>query len=268
MEKTFKKYRMLCLMSFSVMYSFVYLGRFNVNNLMTYISEDISIGSQQQNIISVSVFITYALGSFINGYIADKYGAKKIVIIGGVVTSVLNMSIALQSSWYTILMTWICNGYFQSMIWVGGISILSHWWKEGERGKGVGIANFFSGMSHTVAYLVPLMMVSLWPTLGWRWYFVIPIGILMVFVILFAIFAKETPEDVGLEPYECKSTRHQKGKIILQNWHHRENHHGIIFSASLSLYGGALSQCYPVYADMDFLTGFRIIMKLPTAEIF
>lgn len=207
MENTFKKYRMLCLTLFSAMYSFVYLGRFNVNNLMSYISEDMSISIQHQDLISISVFITYAVGSFVNGYIADKYGAKKIVVIGGIMTCALNISIALQDHWYTVLITCILNGYFQSMIWVGGISILSHWWREGERGKGVGIVNFFSGMSHTVAYLVPIMMASLWPALGWRWYCVIPIGILMIFVVIFAIFAVEKPEDIGLKPYEGKTLR-------------------------------------------------------------
>ena len=131
-----------------------------------------------------------------------------MIVTGGVATSVLNMCISIQHDWSALLLINILNGYFQSMIWVGGINILSKWWVEGERGKGVGIANFFSGMSHTVAYIFPVMVVSLWPQFGWRGAFIVPIAVLMLFVILFAVFAKEKPENAGLEPYEGKVDRH------------------------------------------------------------
>ena len=176
--------------------------------MMQYIAGDINITAHQQDIVTASVFASYALGSLINGYLADRFGAKKMIVTGGVATSVLNMCISIQHDWSALLLINILNGYFQSMIWVGGINILSKWWVEGERGKGVGIANFFSGMSHTVAYIFPVMVVSLWPQFGWRGAFIVPIAVLMLFVILFAVFAKEKPENAGLEPYEGKVDRH------------------------------------------------------------
>lgn len=200
----------MSLVAFAVMYNFVYLGRFNVDNLMARISEDIAITASHQDMISMSVFISYAAGSFINGYIADRAGGKKIVVVGGVMTSLLNMCISVQSSWMAIFIICIMNGYFQSMIWVGGISFLANWWREGERGKGIGIANFFSGMSHATAYVLPIMFMSLWPSLSWRWNFVIPIAILLLFVILFAIFAKESPESCGFDGYDNISSHHQE----------------------------------------------------------
>lgn len=208
MEKNFNRYKWITLIAFAFMYNFVYLGRFSVNNMMQYIAGYINITAHQQDIVTASVFASYALGSLINGYLADRFGAKKIIVTGGVATSVLNMCISIQHDWSALLLINILNGYFQSMIWVGGINILSKWWVEGERGKGVGIANFFSGMSHTVAYIFPVMVVSLWPQFGWRGAFIVPIAVLMLFVILFAVFAKEKPENAGLEPYEGKVDRH------------------------------------------------------------
>ena len=205
MKKSFVKCKWISLMSFSVMYSLVYLGRFSVNNMMDQISVDFMMSDTQQYIVSVSVFISYAVGSFINGYLADRYGAKKMIIIGGIMTCLLNAGIIVQTEWSGLLLICFINGYFQSMIWVGGISMLSHWWKEGERGQGVGIANFFSGMSHAVAFVLPIMILSLFPGLGWHYGILITMGILMIFVILFGIFAVERPERVGLEPYEAES---------------------------------------------------------------
>lgn len=208
MEKTFERYKWSTLIAFSLMYNFVYLGRFSVNNMMAYIVDDISMSAHHQNIITGSVFASYAIGSLINGYLADINGGKKIIITGGVATSLLNMCIVIQDEWSGVLLINVLNGFFQSMIWVGGINVLSQWWREGERGKGVGIANFFSGMSHTVAYVFPVMVMSLWPQMGWEGTFIVPIAVLMFFVALFAVFAKGRPEDAGLEPYKSGAERH------------------------------------------------------------
>lgn len=207
MKDRFNKYKWQTLFSFALMYSFVYLGRFNVNNLMNFVAEDMQINEIQQEMISMSVFLSYAVGSFINGYLADKYGAKRLMVIGVFVSCLLNMLIVVQASWVTVLITWIANGYFQSMIWVGGISMLANWWKEGERGKGVGIANFFSGISHTMAFIVPAIVVSVFP-FGWQGSFIIPILVLMAFTAAFIFFAKESPESVGEESYLVEDERH------------------------------------------------------------
>ncbi len=209
MKNNFNTYKWVSLMSFSMMYIFVYLARFNVNNLMPYVADNIDITMQQQEMISLSVFISYAAGSFVNGYLADRFGAKKIIIIGGIMTSFMNAAVPFQEHWSGLFLIWFINGYFQSMIWVGGISFLSHWWKEGERGKGVGIANFFSGMSHAVAYVIPVMILSVFPAISWKWNFVLPIGLLLIFVALFGIFAVERPEKAGLLPYDSTIKRHR-----------------------------------------------------------
>ena len=215
MSNAFSRYKWTGLMAFSLMYNFVYLGRFNVNHLMDFIAEDLLMTERQQAVISMSVFVSYALGSFVNGYLADRFGAKRIVITGGIMTSVFNVCIPFQQDWTSVLLIWFLNGYFQSMIWVGGISFLSHWWEEGERGKGVGIANFFSGMSHATAYAIPILLMSLWPSMGWRMNFIVPIGILLIFVLLFGIFAVEKPERVGLEPYSVENQRHREREAVL-----------------------------------------------------
>lgn len=85
--------------------------------------------------------------------------------------------------------------------------MFANWWKEGERGKGVGIANFFSGLSHVVAFILPSIIVSIFP-FGWRGSFIIPILVLMTFTSLFAVCAKEKPEDIGEAPYKVDDERH------------------------------------------------------------
>ncbi|HIU25186.1 MAG TPA: MFS transporter [Candidatus Copromorpha excrementigallinarum] len=216
MEKSFNRYKWISLLSFAFMYNFVYTSRFSVNNMMENFARDISITEAQQEMISASVFVFYALGSFVNGYLADRYGGKKLVVTGGVMSACLNIGVTLQTSWIPVLVIWSMNGYFQSMIWLGGISIFANWWKEGERGKGIGTANFFSGMSHVTAYVLPLMILSMAPGAGWKNNIIIPALILLGFVMIFSILGVEKPEDRGLKPYEAVSERHRKRERILK----------------------------------------------------
>lgn len=216
MEQRFDHYKWITLISFALMYNFVYLGRFNVNNNMDNFVADAGMNGTQAHILSVSVFISYAAGSVINGYLADRHGSKRLVICGGLGTILMNGLISLETQWGLLLGTWIVNGLFQSMIWVGGISMLSQWWAEGYRGKGVGIANFFSGISHVTAYLLPILIVSLWPDIGWRTGMVIPMGVLLIFVIVFAFVAVEKPQDKKLPAYAVHSQNHQKREETLR----------------------------------------------------
>lgn len=217
MEKKFQEYKWRSLAAFAFMYNLVYLGRFNVNNSIGHLSKELFLTSGQQEIITTSVFVTYAAGSFINGYLADRWGAKKAVILGGVISGLLNITVPFQIHWVPLLVIWLANGYFQSMIWVGGISLLANWWKEGERGKGVGIANFFSGMSHTTAYLIPVLLFAIWPEMSWQQNFSIPILLLILFACFFGICAVEKPEDKGLPPYESNNKRHNEREANLRS---------------------------------------------------
>ena len=136
MKRRFSHYRWVTLISFAVMYNFVYLGRFNVNNNMECFVADVGMKDVQAYILSVSIFLSTLQEVFFNGYLADRVGAKRIVICGGLGTILMNVFISMEHVWGLLLGTWIINGFFQSMIWVGGISMLSHWWEEGSKGQG------------------------------------------------------------------------------------------------------------------------------------
>ena len=192
MERNFHKYKWAGLVTFALMYSLVYLGRFNVNSFMENIAKDLQVSFMQQQILSISIFVSYAAGSFVNGYIADRLGGKKTAVLGGVMTIILNMLTSFQSHWVPMLCLWVLNGYCQSMVWVGGVQYLSQWWAASERGKGIGIANFSSGISHAAAYSFPLILLVLWPDLGWRESF---LTLMFLFLFFVGMFQGRVPEE-------------------------------------------------------------------------
>lgn len=197
----FRKYAWINLIGFSLFYNMVYIGRFNLNHSLEEIAADFQLLAYQETLLYTSLFLAYATGSLINGQLVDRYGGKKMVVLGAVFSIFANMIIPFADRWQVILCLSLINGYFQSMIWLGGIKILVNWWRSKERGLGGGIANFFSGFSHVTAYLLPSGIMLLYPGFGWRINFMIPMILMGCFLLLFYCTTKNTPETEGFSPY-------------------------------------------------------------------
>lgn len=208
-NRRYNRYRWMGLIAFALMYNLVYLSRFNVNNLMNALSGDLNFTENQQGMISMSVFLSYAIGSFVNGVFVDRYGAKKMILIGAGVSVALNLAVTFQESWMVILGIWLANGYFQSMIWLGGVVFIVNWWQEGKRGASLGIVNFSSAMSHVTTYLLPIALGALWPGLGWKMSLTVPMGIFLMLTVIFAVVAAERPQAIGETPYTIQNYRHR-----------------------------------------------------------
>lgn len=201
MEKQFNKYKVMNLIGFSLLYNVIYIGKFNLNNLIAENEGFLGILPYQQQLLSSSVFFAYAIGSVINGVLADKYNPKQMVILGTSVSILMNALVPFTDNWRFILVIWFVNGYFQSMLWVSGISLLAKWWRSGERGFGCGVANFFSGLSPVTVYGAPMLILLIFPEIGWREKFIYPMVFVLFFLIVFYLLTRSKPEKMGFMPY-------------------------------------------------------------------
>lgn len=188
------------LLAFGLLYNMVYLGRFNVNFYMDSICLEIPMETYQQNFVSGSVFISYALGSLFLGHFVDKYGARKTIAIGVCVSIYANIMVSLSGDWRFILAWWLLNGVAQSVIWLGGISLMVNCWDYKQRGFSVGVINFFSGLSHMTAYAFPMILMIIFPQIYWRASLPMSMGVLAIFLIIFYLKVVETPRKLDIEP--------------------------------------------------------------------
>lgn len=195
----FNKYAWKMLLSFGFVYLFFYNGRQNINLVMTQMADDFGTTTSAIGIISSSLFWCYAFGQLINGRLSTYFGYKKFMIVGIIMSTIMNILISFQSSIVIIAIFWGLNGYFQSMVWANGIGVLNKWWKKEKRGFATGIATAFSGLAQVVTYLSVSLCIILAPQLGWRAGFRFPIIPILFLLIPFYFLFKEKPEDVGLE---------------------------------------------------------------------
>ena len=197
-SKILKKYAWEVLLSFGFVYLFFYNGRQNINLVMIQMADEFNTTTSAIGVISSSLFWCYAFGQLINGRLSTYFGYKKFMIIGIIMSIILNIIISFQNSILIISILWGLNGYFQSMVWSSGIGVLNNWWSKDNRGFATGIATAFSGMAQVVTYLSVSLCVELSPELGWRAGFRYPIIPILFMLIPFFIFFKENPSNVGL----------------------------------------------------------------------
>ena len=198
--KKFNNYSWKMLLSFGFVYLFFYNGRQNINLVMTEMANDFGSTTTAIGVISSSLFWCYAFGQLINGRLGAYFGHKKFMIIGIVMSTIMNILISYQNSILIISILWGLNGYFQSMVWSNGIGVLNKWWRKEKRGFATGIATAFSGLAQVVTYLSVSLCIGLFPQLGWRAGFRYPIIPILFLLIPFCFLFKEKPEDVGLKP--------------------------------------------------------------------
>lgn len=94
-----------------------------------------------------------------------------------------------------MIILWVLNGFFQSMLWGPMTKTITHWIPPKKRSF-ASIAISTSGVGGTLLTL--LLAGQIIESLNWRWVFIIPGIIILLFSFVWYIFMRNHPSDVGL----------------------------------------------------------------------
>lgn len=142
--KKFKKYAMLTLFGFAVMYAFFYNGRMNMGLALPEMIDELGIDAGKAGIITSTLFWCYGFGHLFSGRLGEIIGNKKFICIGIILSVILNFIISFQYSLLFIAVLWGLNGFAQSMVFSPGIALSANWWPSSKRGFSSGIITGFS----------------------------------------------------------------------------------------------------------------------------
>lgn len=191
----------IVLFAFSILYCILYCGRQNLSFAMPVMMAEEGWTTLQLGILSSIQFWTYAFGHLINGRLSEIIGVNKIIVLGMILSALVNIIIGFQSELWVIVLLWGVNGFVQSMLWSPGMALLANWWPSKKRGFAIGFANAFSGLGTVATAFAVSFSFAVLSDLGWRAAFCGPGVIMLVVAFLYPFFAKEKPSDIGLSEY-------------------------------------------------------------------
>lgn len=207
-RKYLRKLQWSSFLAGTVGYSLYYVCRTSLNVVKKPIMESGLLDAQQLGVVGSVLLFSYAIGKFVNGFLADYSNIKRFMATGLIVSALVNILVALLGfSFDSLLMIgtmgffvafcvlWAINGWCQSMGAAPAIIALSRWFPLKRRGTFYG---FFSASHNLGEFLSFIFVGSLVGLFSWQMGFLGAsiAGFLGVLVIV--LFLHDTPESKGL----------------------------------------------------------------------
>lgn len=214
-------YRRLSLQSFfaaTIGYSLYYVCRTTLNVMKKPIIDDGLLDAKQLGIIGSTLLFAYAVGKFVNGFVADYCNIKRFMATGLIVSATANLimgilgvagSAVIPTALFFVVFAimWGLNGWAQSMGAPPAIISLSRWFPLNRRGTYYGFFSASHNLGEFFSYLFVGLIVSFF---GWQWGFYGSAIAGALGVVLVILFLHDTPQSMGLPPIELIAHENKK----------------------------------------------------------
>ncbi|MFX1255626.1 MAG: MFS transporter [Promethearchaeota archaeon] len=218
-KTTWKYWRTRIFVTVWITYMTYYLGRVNIGIAKPFILAEYGIAPEVFGLVGTALFIMYAIGQFVNGQLGDKFGARRLIAIGLIVSSFINLLFGFSNGliWMMFIL-WGMNGFFQSMGWAPSVKTVANWYPSEERGRWSSMLGTSYQIGGAVSWILATFLIV---TLGldWRFSFWVAGVIMLVMGIHWYIRARNAPEEVGLPTIEEEDTGKEEMGEIREDTH-------------------------------------------------
>ena len=168
--------------------SFQSLAAGGIALFLPLIREDLQMSFSQGGMLSAAATLTYALGQIPAGFLADRYGAKKLFFTGLLGCLALSFNLAWVQTFEGALFNQLCTGVFRALLFSPGLVLITSWFPPNRKATAMGLF-VIGGMSGNV--FLSLAGPILVQPLGWRVLFMIFAIAGIVVATLYHVLGKE-----------------------------------------------------------------------------
>ncbi len=185
-------------------YSLYYVCRMSLSVVKQPLIDEGVLTAGQLGLIGSALLFVYAVGKFMNGFIADYCNVRRFMATGLFISALVNLVLGavgcisgLSSGIIFVIfaLLWGINGWMQSMGAPPGVISLSRWFPRSKRGTYYSIFSATPYLGEFLSFIITGVIVG---ALGWQWGFITAAiaGLIGSAVIL--LFVSDTPESKGL----------------------------------------------------------------------
>jgi MFS transporter, OPA family, sugar phosphate sensor protein UhpC len=182
-----------------LLFSMYYVNRFNYSPMIPLLKADLGISNTQAGWLMAIFFIAYTIFQLPSGFLGDRFGPRRALTWGAVVSIAGNLIFSQATSFGILSLGQLVNGLGQAMGWTSSLKMIVSWFPRSRRATAIGLF----ATSVTLGSSVGIRLSGLLGDhLGWRSSFIIPPVLMAIVVLLFWMKVKDTPLERGLPDFE------------------------------------------------------------------
>jgi len=212
-KSTYAKWRLRIFYSCFIGYTVFYLCKKNIAVALPGLSAEFGYSNTQLGILGSSLYLTYGIGKFINGVLADSSDVRKFLPTALILSAIANICFALSAVFITpghttffglpsgtvllwlFVFFWGANGWFQSAGFPAVAKSLTYWYSNSERGTKWSLWSCSHQVGTFLSVIVSGFLVA---HFGWRMAFFLPAIIAIVVAIWLFGRLFDRPQSLGL----------------------------------------------------------------------
>jgi len=191
----------------AVAYSLYYVCRMALSVVKQPLIDGGVLTAGQLGLIGSAMLLVYAIGKFMNGFVADYCNLRRFMATGLFISALINLLLGITgvvsnyvmvpgfALMLTFAILWGANGWAQSMGAPPAVIGLSRWFPKSERGTWYSILCTTPYIGEFITFNLLGLLVA---KLGWSYCFVISAAIGLVGAVIALVFVTDTPESKGL----------------------------------------------------------------------
>lgn len=216
-DKMYAHWRLRIFYACFIGYTVFYLCKKNIAVALPGLSEEFNFTNTELGLLGSSLYLTYGIGKFVNGVLADGSDVRKFLPTALIMTAIANICFALSAVFITpgeftffglptntillwlFVFFWGASGWFQSAGFPAVAKSLTYWYSNSERGTKWSLWS----CSHQMGTFLSVIICGyLAAHFGWRMAFFVP----GTFAILVAVWLynrlRDKPQSLGLPDIE------------------------------------------------------------------
>lgn len=162
--------------------------RFFMNYAILGISNDLQLSASQTGIVLSSFFAGYALMQIPGGWLADRFGFRKIIIMAVFAWSVFTILSGMAWSFMSLILIRFLFGLGEGSFFPSASKGIASWFPQNERSRAM---SFMLTSGTIMGVITPIIGTQSMQSIGWRMIFYIAGAIGIIFALLYVFFIKE-----------------------------------------------------------------------------
>ena len=188
-------------------YSLYYVCRMSLSVVKQPLIDEGILSAGQLGLIGSALLFVYAVGKFMNGFIADYCNMKRFMATGLFISAAVNLIMGALGFFHgpaglpsmlifiAFAVLWGINGWMQSMGSPPGVISLSRWFPRSKRGTYYSIFSSTPYVGEFLSFIITGMVVG---AFGWEYGFIVAAAAGLVGSAVILLFVSDTPESKGL----------------------------------------------------------------------